>query len=252
MAQEPTDRETIRKYLLAELAEPQRRAFEERLVLDDSIFEELQIVEDELVDAYLLKQLTGSEKAQFETVFLATPERRDKLRFAKVFRHYVDTNQPTTQDFAHSILRTSTFSLQKLPARVAALALVIIVVGGVWLYIRSIQKQPSFATITLSLSPSNRATGAEAGKLKLPLNADSVRVVLKLPAGLRAASYRVELENQAGEMANMKLIEETSSSLTVAIPASQLKPGRYALKLFANNVEGVETRVAGNYFFTVE
>ena len=50
MAQELTDRETIRKYLLAELAEPQRQALEERLISDDEAFEELQIVEDELID----------------------------------------------------------------------------------------------------------------------------------------------------------------------------------------------------------
>jgi anti-sigma factor RsiW len=47
------------------------------------------MVEDDLIDDYLDGSLSEQESEKFEQHFLATTERREKLRFAKALRRYV-------------------------------------------------------------------------------------------------------------------------------------------------------------------
>lgn len=83
------DRTLTRCYLLGSLDEPQQQELEQRLLTDETFSEELKIVEDELMDAYLAGRLTPSERKQFELHFLASPERQKDLHFSRVFKRYV-------------------------------------------------------------------------------------------------------------------------------------------------------------------
>lgn len=248
----PSDpgQDLIRRYLLGRLPDQDQQSLEEEFMTGDTSLEELEAAEDELVDEYLAGRLSSQERERFERHFLSIPEREQKLRFAKVFHRYASANQPQSVSAA-SRTASNFISFNRWPARIAALVLIIVAISGIWLY-RSRETQPSFATITLSPSFSNRSDGAEVKKVRLPSSANSLKLILNLPAGRRAASYRGELENQAGETTTTEVIQESFSSLTIAIPASQLKPGPYAVKLFAKSEDGVERRVEGNYFFTVE
>ncbi|HWS99684.1 MAG TPA: hypothetical protein VN256_05365 [Pyrinomonadaceae bacterium] len=78
-----------RPYLLGLLAAGEQNRFEEGLLTNDALFEELLIAEDELIDDYLLRNLSGSEHDRFEQHFLSTPERRQKLSFAVGLNKYV-------------------------------------------------------------------------------------------------------------------------------------------------------------------
>lgn len=127
MAQEPNDRVTIRKYLLADLAEPQRQAFEERLLSDDWVLEELQVVEDELVDDYLKDKLDAEERGRFESIFLATPERQDKLRFGRAFMHYVSSQ--TTDKPIPSVKPPTTWWSQLFASPARAVVYAFLIVG---------------------------------------------------------------------------------------------------------------------------
>src|ERR1041384_503134 len=85
------DQTTIRQYLLGELSdEAQRQQVEERLLTDDDFFQELEITEDELIDQYLTGALTADERRNFESHFLAAPERQRKLSFARALRKCVE------------------------------------------------------------------------------------------------------------------------------------------------------------------
>ncbi|MCI0622415.1 MAG: hypothetical protein L0387_12270 [Acidobacteria bacterium] len=81
----------MRQYLLGELSPEAQRQLEERAMTDAHCFEQLLLVEDELVDEYVCGSLAPSERAKFDSHFLSTPERHQKLRFAKSFRRYVST-----------------------------------------------------------------------------------------------------------------------------------------------------------------
>lgn len=81
-------RNTIKQYLLGELAEEQLESVEERLFADDDFFEEFQLVKDDLLDQYVNNELTPSERRHFEQHFLTTSERREDLRHAQALARY--------------------------------------------------------------------------------------------------------------------------------------------------------------------
>jgi hypothetical protein len=79
----------IRKYLLGLLTEDEQERVEERLLVERDFFEQVNIVEDELIDEYLDDSL--SEKERFVTYFLAAPQQRQKLKRAQALKRYIST-----------------------------------------------------------------------------------------------------------------------------------------------------------------
>src|SRR5437868_12657887 len=82
------DEKTIRQYLLGELAEAEMSRFEEQLMTDDELFEMLLVVEDELIDERAAGELTAEEQARFDSYFLTTPTRRERLGLARTLHDY--------------------------------------------------------------------------------------------------------------------------------------------------------------------
>lgn len=91
MRQNVIDEEDIKRYLLGELDEEKQQLLEKHLLTDEKFFEQLLIVEDELVDEYLRGKLSAHERQQFVAHFLSTPERHQKLRFARALGKYITT-----------------------------------------------------------------------------------------------------------------------------------------------------------------
>ena len=89
---EPTSnsRRMIRRYLLGELPEAERAALEEKYFTDQVVFEQVVQTENELVDGYVRGRLAPRERAQFERHYLAHPERRERMLFAKTFLTKLD------------------------------------------------------------------------------------------------------------------------------------------------------------------
>jgi hypothetical protein len=89
---EAEDQQTIRRYLLDDVAPEERRRLEERLLDDgDDFFDQLQLAEWELVDDYVTGNLSEAERARFREAFLSTSERHEQLRFAELLRsHFAD------------------------------------------------------------------------------------------------------------------------------------------------------------------
>jgi len=83
------DRDTlIRGYLLGDLPEEDMERVETQLLTDDDFFQQIELIEDELVDAYLGQELSAPDVERFENTFLRAPERRHKLRFARALHRY--------------------------------------------------------------------------------------------------------------------------------------------------------------------
>lgn len=89
---ETEDTLAIKQYLLGRLELTKQEEFEHRLLTDNAYLEELLIAEDDLVDEYERNKLSSDELESFHRHFLSTPERREKLRFAKTFRKYVESS----------------------------------------------------------------------------------------------------------------------------------------------------------------
>ena len=87
---------SIRQYLLGQLRLEEVEQLEERLFTDPDFYEQLTLVEDELIDAYARGSLPQQERGKFEELFLSNPERRRKLRFARNFKKYIESETATS------------------------------------------------------------------------------------------------------------------------------------------------------------
>ena len=77
------EEELLNRYLLGELTEEEQARVEERLFRDDIFFEQLQALKEELVDDYVQGELSAHEREQFEKRFLASPQWREQVQFSK-------------------------------------------------------------------------------------------------------------------------------------------------------------------------
>jgi len=81
-------RTTLRRYLLGGLSAGERARLEERYFKNDDLFEEMEIVEDELIDAYLRGHLSTSESRLFEENYLSSERRSHKVGLTRELQEY--------------------------------------------------------------------------------------------------------------------------------------------------------------------
>ena len=74
MTPTPEAQELIRRYLLGQLGDGVREKLEQDLLTSKDLFEELLVVEDELIDEYLSSRLDEEERAAHQ--HLARPHVR--------------------------------------------------------------------------------------------------------------------------------------------------------------------------------
>jgi hypothetical protein len=240
----------IRQYLLGQLTGAGLEQFEEQLFADDNLFEQSLVAEDELIDESIAGELNQNDGELFTKFFLNTPEREQKLLFRRALKDYVERKKDRSP-VAHSRWNFWPTTVHSFRRALTGAALVIIAAfAGLLPWI---MRPTTFATINLSISSAERSPGAQIAKVKLPLTVDELRLQLALPEpSTPAKSYRVELVRDTGERSTPKLVAQDDKSIVVAISASQLKLGQYALNLYMTKPGEPEQRIAGSYYFSVE
>jgi len=128
----------IRRYLLAALSEDETERVETRLMTDDGFFQQISLVEDELIDLYLDGELSFADGKRFEDTFLCAAERQQKLRFAKALRAYAAEHAPVTattpESWWHSLARLVNPPRPVLAYATLAASLIIAVGGSTAIY----------------------------------------------------------------------------------------------------------------------
>lgn len=136
MTPNPEAEQRIRRYLLGELGDRAREEFEQELLTNGELFDELVMLEDELIDEYLGGRMSVAEKQRFESHFLNTPERQEKLKFGRAFNRYLSAeasviSQPSSRSSSRSVGWTQAFFSS--PFRFAAYSMLLVAVAlGVW------------------------------------------------------------------------------------------------------------------------
>ncbi|HKX31462.1 MAG TPA: hypothetical protein VJ302_27495, partial [Blastocatellia bacterium] len=69
----------IIKYLLNDLSEEDRAQLEEAYLRDESLFDQIQAMEEELIEDYVKGRLSGYERERFEQHYLASREQRARV-----------------------------------------------------------------------------------------------------------------------------------------------------------------------------
>jgi hypothetical protein len=119
------DDERLVDYLLGMLSEQETERLDELSIVDEDVAARLVAVENDLVDAYVRGALTGARLERFKAHYLASPQRRERVKFAEDFIGAVDRTAPP----APSLMRFVPRSVAAW-GRVVAAAL-LLVAGGV-------------------------------------------------------------------------------------------------------------------------
>jgi hypothetical protein len=77
-------------YLLGLLPEEEAERLDEASIMDDDVAGRLCSVENDLIDAYVMETLDQDTRGHFESCYLTSPRRREKVRFARRFLTAVD------------------------------------------------------------------------------------------------------------------------------------------------------------------
>jgi len=246
----PTDHERIKDYLLGRIPEEEDAEVGARLLTDHQFYEELSIVEDELIDRYLGGTLSDSDRESFESHFVSSYERQQKVRFARALRKRVSVTQTAR---LVSPPRSSFFPF-RISYAVAA-ATVLIIVGGslLLLYRRSLSPSGRVLAIELTPAPATRDV-SEVKQFGLTPDIGSVHLQLDL-ADNEYQSYEAVLRDSSlrsmHTVKNLKpQIVNNFAAVIVDLNADLLSPGDYRIQLSGTTPDGRSENVA-TYSFTV-
>ena len=231
----PTSHETIKRYLLGQMPEHDESEVEARLFTDREFYDELSIVEDELIDQYLGGALSDADRQSFESHFVSAPERGQKVRFARALKKYVSVS--AEQDEPASPVPVVNFPVRRRFIPYAIAASIIAVVGLSFLTLRNWQGPGaggSVLAIELTPAPTTRGDG-DVKEFSLAPDVSSVRLQLDLPkneyqtyeAIVRDSSLRTVLTARDLKPQTINGL----AAVTLDIKASLLAPGDYRVNL---------------------
>lgn len=250
MAFSEQNQDITRRYLLGQLSDDEEQSVEERLLVDDDLFQELEIAKDELTQEYVNRQLTETERDQFQYGFLRSPEAKQKYEFAKTFAAYAQHHaKPKTSGLMERL--RSFFSVQPKWMPAAAMITLLVIAGVIFWLVRT-SPQQSVATLILVSSSTTRSGDARS----LPtvrLKEDVLKLILTPPQAVSpAAAFSVELLDDKGTTTTLPARAQDTQSVVVEIDAARLRRGQYALTLSTVANDGAVNRIPGTYYFAVE
>ena len=248
----------MREYLLGTLGADQRSALQERFLCDPQAYEELLVVENELIDQYVGGDLSRSEKHQFETHFLSTAERQKNLRVGQLLKERLNSQSALANKRAPANnLPFFLAAFRKAPVLAISGALVFGVVFFSWQLAQKpaedLVRQSAPDLVVVTLSPgSNRAIGTTQ-LLNFSSGGAGVKLELEL-ANTGFHNYKSELfrGSEALDTRGGLRVEARGGHhvIPIVIGAEVLSPGEYRLKLSGVQDSGTDQFV-DNYSFRV-
>lgn len=164
------------RYLLGEASPEECSDLEAKYLANAELFEELAAAENDLIDAYAAGQLRDPDRRRFEEYFLVTPERRQRVEFAKVLRNHVAEDRRIQEKTELLKFPWPLAALQRWPA-LAQLGisglLLAILVWSIWMTARNFrlrsentQLQAQIADLKTKDKELQQQIAAQADKLK--------------------------------------------------------------------------------------
>ena len=252
-----SEKNEVKDYLLGQLDETDAERIELRLLSDAAFGEEFDVIVNEITDDYVGDELHADDRKRVQEYFLRSTERQNKLRFAGglLERAAVERGGAARVQVPPGLIeRVHAFwTSQSLLTRFATTFAAIVIVAGVLLLaIPGTRNSGTYAFVNLAISNSDRAAGSEIKTVRLEPGSPGIRIELSLPEQLPPSqSYRVELRDEKEVARNLKIEQQTEAKLVVVVPANEISPGSYFVRLYAVNPDRSEQRIRGTYFFTV-
>jgi len=219
--QEIEDERLIRQYLLGALSEEWQAKVQDRLLCDREFFDRLVVEENELTDDYLRGALTEEQEEKFKSYFLAAPERRQKLRFAKALKKRIYEEAPSKPSIEESPRRKHFFGLKRFspPSYAAGAVATLIFVIGIWVAIENarLRRRIDNARVT-------QAEWLERARQSDRWLSDEKQRNRELAQEVeRERSHRSELEREVGRLKRAR--EASRAGIRGSVISLALMPG---------------------------
>ncbi|MEZ5427707.1 MAG: hypothetical protein R2747_15670 [Pyrinomonadaceae bacterium] len=263
----------IKNYLLGSNPDDSEK-IEERLMTDDGFFEQILAFEEEIIQDYVDGRLTENEKERFETHFLISEERRQKLSFARAFRRQIDRLSPPSKppaDPESFFPKSLSGFIRKFRPALAIAAVLIVIIGGFLYFQMSADKPASSLEIEFArlnrgdlgnpaqyadLTPLGLAPGSTRGadgpeNLTTRNLTDKIFVRLALPIEVQSGEvFRIVLSSNQTVIFTQNEIKAyqnpNGQELRLLIPGSVLAPGNYQIRAKGGKSEEF------SYYFSVK
>ncbi|HSE31101.1 MAG TPA: hypothetical protein VLA93_05960 [Pyrinomonadaceae bacterium] len=250
--------ETIKTYLLGNLEEPSKTQLEERLLNDAELFEEVLVVEDELVDQYIAGRLSSDDKARFEAHFVVTPDRVRKIQFGRAFYKYLEQNDTAETPGAVQVKPSrSQFSFWQVRRPLIAFSLVAVAGFAILaVYWATLHKESSGSrrthVITLAAGVT-RSSGAGFHRETIPTDASTIELRLVV-AEIRYRTYKADIQSETTRITDLmssRTREENGEKTVVfSVATGSLPPDDYQVKLSGTDDAG-QTEFIDSYAFGI-
>jgi hypothetical protein len=273
MTRRPIDEKLMTDFLLGNLPEEEIERLDELSLSDDEFVSQLQLVDNDLVDAYVRGELSGTTLTQFKSNYLKSPKRQEKVAFAEALQKQI--NKPAIavhrSDFQWGF---------------AAAAIIIFLLGGYLIYenlglqnevrqmqaeqqsfrqreqqlrkqIADLKNQPKSSKtnevklLAFVLMPQTRGTN-KIPLLNIPSGIDFIALTLKLEIN-EFAMYQATLKNAATDTMIWKsenLKADKKNSIQIQVPANLLQPQNFLIELSGISTDG-NAEVISSYPFKV-
>ncbi|HEX3085904.1 MAG TPA: hypothetical protein VHP99_15325 [Pyrinomonadaceae bacterium] len=120
MSSSTNQNQAITEYLLGSLPEVEMERLDELSVTSPEFAEVLSVSEKDLIDAYVQGELSGTILAQFESHYLASPFRRERVAFAEAFQVFTKKQSVIADS---SIRAPADFNRQRKSGRLSTLSI---------------------------------------------------------------------------------------------------------------------------------
>ena len=198
------DSNQLARYLLGQLPTAEMHSISDRIFADEQFSKMVEDAEADILDAYVRGRLSEADRLAVEQRLLTSSAQMDKLRFAQALEKRLSPSAVPALSRSRRMWQAAAVgtiaaaSLGMLLYRDEQLAQRNSQLTGDVARLRMQREAPRLggAEISFLLSPELRSGGRQ--ELKLPADADLVRLDFELPAP--PARYRVTLQHAGGEM----------------------------------------------------
>ena len=252
------DKEVFRNYLLGTLEVGARAEIEEGILSDPAAYEEILLLEEELIDQYVAGGLSKADQQLFETHFLITEERQKNLRFGQLLKRYLSAQAVPA---VSQKVPVQQLNRRRSPRRFlapVAIAVVVAAVIGVgllcWLAVRQLAvQQNSSRVVVVPLTPGSEGShGAHTARVTVPPHGFNVKLELEV-TNTNFKNYKSQLFRENKPVQTDALRIETKGAqriVPLTITGHTLSPGDYQVKLSGVSDSGQDEFI-DNYTFQV-
>lgn len=260
----------MRAYLLGTLDADRRTQFEERLLREPEVYEELFAEEEELIDEFNAGHLSEMDQRQFNNVLASTAEGRSKVRFGTLLKRYADSHpaplaRPTVavghaQKTAPAKTRFAfLLPLMRRPVFASVLVVGLAILTLCWLVTKETAEQQALEqsgprVIAATLSPGLTRSGGTTTRVTVPPDEPfKVKLHLEL-TNASFNNYKSELFRESKSLLtedNLKMEARGAQQVVPVVIAGEfLSPGDYQLTLSGVLDTGADEYI-DNYYFRI-